>query len=346
MSLQLIYKSKTVLKINRMSEVWPNEVNSDIISVGSDEWQICVGPEKAKDKEFVSIYLYLMKSNDSSVELRINACLLDTESQELYARRNCGKCQLKETEGLGWDQFIRHSVLITEKDDYLPNDTLVVSLDIFVYKTLNTGVNRNLSLENSFNNKDLNDCRLVVQKKEFFASKAILSSQSDVFRQMFMNDMTEKNTNEVIIDDIDSEVFREFLRFIYFGTSDKLEEMVVQLIHVSDKYNVLDLKTICENLMFLRINTTNVFTILEVMDKYNNEELKTKTIGFIRDNWSESLEQKWCEFVGNSQSLMKSLVMGLMSDRLEPKKSRQAIEMMSFTYSYFEKSRISEFSQH
>ncbi|CAG2106528.1 unnamed protein product [Medioppia subpectinata] len=125
------------------------------------------------------------------------------------------------------------------------------------------------------------DCRLVVRDKEFFASKAILSVRSEVFRQMFTTNMSEKTKSEVIIDDIDAQVFEEFLRFLYTFKSNKLQELTEKLLYVSEKYMVLDLKTICENYVYITLNLKNAFQVLEVLKKYGNKELIEKTIEFI-----------------------------------------------------------------
>jgi hypothetical protein len=72
----------------------------------------------------------------------------------------------------------------------------------------------------------LSDCKLIVDNKEFFVSKAILSSRSSVFKAMFMNDMKEKIQNQAVIQDIKSEVFGQFLKFlkfVYLGNFDKIK---------------------------------------------------------------------------------------------------------------------------
>ncbi len=59
---------------------------------------------------------------------------------------------------------------------------------------------------------------------------------------MFMNDMKEKNENQAIIQDI-----KRFLRFVYLGKFDWIKSMAKQLLHVSDMFDVMDLKQICEH---------------------------------------------------------------------------------------------------
>ncbi|XP_054162919.1 speckle-type POZ protein-like [Oppia nitens] len=88
------------------------------------------------------------------------------------------------------------------------------------------------------------------RSERVFRSKLFLSSKSDVFDRMFTTDFIEKKNNEVIIDDIDSDVFEQFLQYLYTGNCDKLYEMLDELLYVADKYMVSSLKTICLNLIF------------------------------------------------------------------------------------------------
>ncbi|CAG2171949.1 unnamed protein product [Oppiella nova] len=87
--------------------------------------------------------------------------------------------------------------------------------------------------------------------------------------------------------------------------------MAEQLLYVSNKYMVWEMKTICENLLYIQINTKNALKILKKMDECNNERLKTMCIEFIRENWSHILESQWINFLGNDQSLTNCLVAGL-----------------------------------
>ncbi|CAG2169840.1 unnamed protein product, partial [Oppiella nova] len=182
------------------------------------------------------------------------------------------------------------------------------------------------SFERLYNNKDFNDCRFIVGTKHIFASKAVLSSHSEVFQQMFSTDMSEKESNEVIIDDIECE------------KSDKLEEMAEQLLYVSDKYMVSDLKKICMNLVFMKINKRNAFKVLKAMDKYGSEELRAKTIEFIEENMSQTLEEEWVNILGNDRPLIDVLVFALKNNW----RPKMPTKTMTYTYSYIGSQEILE----
>ena len=156
-----------------------------------------------------------------------------------------------------------------------------------------TDVNTNMFTNylSMFNQISISDLVIKCEDKEFHASKAILSSHSVVFDKMFSNQLSESVTNEVIINDqiedrtsITPNNVYEFLHYIYFGYSDKLDEMKEQLLYLAERYEIIDLKNICENYCLIDINHVNAIQLLIQFDRYNCAESKTKTITFIAEH--------------------------------------------------------------
>ena len=54
-----------------------------------------------------------------------------------------------------------------------------------------------------------------VRSRRFPAHKSILAARSDVFDAMFQHPLREKLTNQILREDIEPEVFQEWLRFVY-----------------------------------------------------------------------------------------------------------------------------------
>ena len=65
--------------------------------------------------------------------------------------------------------------------------------------------------------------------------KAILAARSPVFAAMFQHDLEENKQGFVSITDLDIDVLREMLRFIYTGKVTKLETMADSLLAAADK---------------------------------------------------------------------------------------------------------------
>lgn len=60
-------------------------------------------------------------------------------------------------------------------------------------------------------------------------------ARSPVFAAMFEHEMEERKQNRVAITDVDHEVLREMLRFIYTGRAANLERMADDLLAAADK---------------------------------------------------------------------------------------------------------------
>lgn len=63
----------------------------------------------------------------------------------------------------------------------------------------------------------------------------LLAARSPVFAAMFEHEMEERKHNRVEITDVDHEVLREMLRFIYTGKAANLEKMADDLLAAADK---------------------------------------------------------------------------------------------------------------
>lgn len=63
------------------------------------------------------------------------------------------------------------------------------------------------------------------------------SARSPVFAAMFEYEMEERKHNRVEITDVDHDVFKEMLRFVYTGRASNLEKMADDLLAAADKVN-------------------------------------------------------------------------------------------------------------
>lgn len=77
-----------------------------------------------------------------------------------------------------------------------------------------------------------------------------ISARSPVFAAMFEHEMEERKRNRVDITDVDHEVLREMLRFIYTGRAPNLDKMADDLLAAADK-------------VFIMFNTRKIYTYYE-----------------------------------------------------------------------------------
>lgn len=72
--------------------------------------------------------------------------------------------------------------------------------------------------------------------------KAVLATRSPVFAACFEHKMSESQSDRVIIDDVEPDVMKEMLRFMYTGAAPNLDRMADTLLAAADKYQLDRLK--------------------------------------------------------------------------------------------------------
>lgn len=136
-------------------------------------------------------------------------------------------------------------------------------------------------------NESLSDVTLLVGDRKFKAHKVILMARNAVFASMFTCDMLEKATNEVMIEDIEPDIFKELLGFVYCGRIGSGElgfEEMVALLKAADKYSMDDLKLVCATNICKYLDVNKAADILILADQYRLDDLKKRSMKFIVAN--------------------------------------------------------------
>ncbi len=141
--------------------------------------------------------------------------------------------------------------------------------------------------ERLFEDMQFSDVTLNVHGRQFQAHKCILVSSSKVFEAMFNHPTKENITNQVVIEDIQPEVFHQLLRFIYTGrlTIAMKKTMAVRLFAAADKYLLDQLKSECESHLRRQMSADNCLELLLLNDQIHPaDDLKQAAVDFFRRN--------------------------------------------------------------
>ena len=127
------------------------------------------------------------------------------------------------------------------------------------------------------NNSLMSDVSFVVrnasgEEESIAAHKFVLAVSSPVFYAMFYGELAESK-NKIVLPDCDSESFLEFLRFLYSDKVTLSEGSVMQVSYLAKKYIVPELETKCTNFLKENLSPENVFDILPLAKKFDEEEL-------------------------------------------------------------------------
>ncbi|WAQ93793.1 BTBD6-like protein, partial [Mya arenaria] len=131
----------------------------------------------------------------------------------------------------------------------------------------------------------LSDISFAAGKKRtiLHAHKMILASRSPVFFSMFCGLLKETST-VVDIPDINADVFRLFLKYLYTRSCDTNEKTVTSLLYCAKKYDVPSLQKICRDFLRKAISVLNVCTVLDESLLFQEDQLKDECINFISQN--------------------------------------------------------------
>lgn len=175
------------------------------------------------------------------------------------------------------------------------------------------------------------DMSIVVGETKIPVHKLILATHSPVFEAMFShNDTREAQEQVVNIPDFDVDVMKEFLLYIYTGIKPQNDRLTVDLLAVADKvchyqylyqfimfkhffqYQVLGLKTYCENKMLSFLSIDNVVHAFILADMYACPDLKSNCLNFIASNFDQVMQTKdWIQLCKTRNDLMVEVCEGI-----------------------------------
>ena len=116
---------------------------------------------------------------------------------------------------------------------------------------------------------EFTDLSLICQGQEFRCHKVVVAARSPVLKTALTNQMFLENTNNrIVIEDSTPEAVRAMLGHIYTGdVPENIDHLVVDILHISDKYDVRSLKKICEKTLLADLNAQHAINTLILADR-------------------------------------------------------------------------------
>ncbi|CAB3238930.1 unnamed protein product [Arctia plantaginis] len=234
-------------------------LKSSTFSAGASDklkWCLRVNPKglDEESKDYLSLYLLLVSCNKSEVRAKFKFSILNAKREETKAMESQRAYRFVQGKDWGFKKFIR-SINISGQSN------------VVQFKVPECRLSDDLGA--LFDNERFSDVTLAVGGREFQAHKAILAARSPVFAAMFEHEMEERKRNRVDITDVDHEVLREMLRFIYTGRAPNLDKMADDLLAAADK-------ALC-----LSLSVETAADTLILADLHSADQLKAQTIDFI-----------------------------------------------------------------
>ena len=233
--------------------------------------------------------------------------------------------RFNQNEGWGIPKFILRDFLLSTPCFLLPDDKLTLCCEVSVVQDCISISEQNTQpgidiprctlvddLGELWENSSFTDCCLVVDGQEFRAHKAILAARSPVFRAMFEHDMEESRKNRIEIHDLEPEVFKAMMGFIYTGKEPDLHNMADAVLAAADRYGLERLKVMCERALCRDLSVENAAHTLFLADLHSAVQLKTQAMDFITARASEVFQtSSWKTVVDSYPHLVNEVCVSL-----------------------------------
>lgn len=95
------------------------------------------------------------------------------------------------------------------------------------------------------------------------AHRCILAARCAPFYSMFMGEMRESSDNEIVIPNIEPDVFQSIIEFLYTGTLELEVASVFQIYKAADQYLLEDVKMACRSFIHQSLTLDHALVLLE-----------------------------------------------------------------------------------
>ncbi|KAJ8675639.1 hypothetical protein QAD02_011425 [Eretmocerus hayati] len=248
-----------------------------------------------KYKDYVSIY---MNSVKGEFEAKFHFYILNAKN-EMINSKTTSEHLIKENEaGWGFHNFIKHERLI-EENMMKPSigsrgRILTVACEVINRSSIEENLIFELeyltrlkefdNFEKLVDNDQFSDVVFTVDNKKLHAHKNILANRSEIFAAKFTTEVNKNSTTVIELKEIEYDVMKELLRYIYVGYVNDLEYIAMDLFVAADEYSIENLKKMCERQLTQHISAENVLEFLNFASDYDVPILKLQCLEFVKFN--------------------------------------------------------------
>ncbi|KAF8787423.1 Speckle-type POZ protein like [Argiope bruennichi] len=165
-------------------------------------------------------------------------------------------------------------------------------------------------LKTVYEKQRLTDIELQTETKSFPAHKLVLCARSSVFDAMLTNDMKEKNTDCIQVNDLENDTVQQLLLFLYSDNLENLQwESAIKLYYAADKYAIAKLKALCSAFLIDNLSTSTASELLHLADTHADPDLKKFAEDFILEHEEEVFgSNEWERLIEtNPQLVIKTM---------------------------------------
>jgi speckle-type POZ protein len=287
-------------------------LSSPPFSVVGDNWFLKYYPNGCLENHAAYIFLFLHSVDGKDVNAKassirvldkdglpvapymgnISESILNLLAHMQISAKNCSTATTNSSLGIHIDRAN------TEQSGYIIDDCLSIKCDFSLKKDIHSEetfgdqfvvvppTDLHLQFGNLLDSMDGADVTFHVGGDKFLAHRIVLAARSSVFKAELLGTMKEKTGSPIEIRDMEADVFKSLLHFIYTDSQPVLElaskqgisrpdvVMAGHLLVAADRYNIGRLKAMCEHKLCSRIDANMVATSLALAVQHNCSGLK------------------------------------------------------------------------
>jgi speckle-type POZ protein len=264
-------------------------------SVGGHSFVLRYFPNGGSTTHFMSCSLVLASADAEDAKVNARLAVLDDVVPYVWPhvlsidRRN-GLCfgysiyhmALEASRHLAMDDCLSIRYAVAVQKDIHGEETVLGDRFVVVPPS-----DLHLHLGDLLESMDGADVTFHVGREMFSAHRSVLAARSSVFKAELHGPMKEGVGDPIVIHEMEADVFKCLLHFIYTDTlpalvmADRDAAMASHLLVVADRYDVQRLKLICEHKLCSQVDANMVATTLALADQRNCRGLKEACLQFL-----------------------------------------------------------------
>ena len=140
------------------------------------------------------------------------------------------------------------------------------------------------------------------REKRFRCHKIVLFLGTNYYKKMFLGNFAESE-GMAKVTDISSKTMGTFLKFLYCGEVKKID-IDIDLLLAADKYDVVDLQSICELELANRITIETAPRLAVVCFACGSDNFKAHVYAFVRKHWKKIITCNQSKLITKNSQLL------------------------------------------
>ncbi|XP_047981171.1 BTB/POZ domain-containing protein At4g08455-like [Salvia hispanica] len=149
------------------------------------------------------------------------------------------------------------------------------------------------------------------------AHRAVLASRSPVFRAMLENEMEERLSGTIKMNDVSYDALRAFVNYLYTAEACLDENMACDLLILAEKYQVKHLMTYCEKYLMSRLNWENSLPYYAFAHQHCAKTLLDSALSLVLDHMDKVTKRdEYAELVDKDPRVVVDIYEAYLSKQI------------------------------